>query len=282
MKPRRILVPLDGRRESETALETAIEFAKESSGRLYLLRVLGTTIPTEGASVRQRAAVQRAEHYLAATRERLATDGVVDVSTAVWSGSPAAAIVKAADLTDADMIIMASGGRTGSPRTLVGSVAEQVLRGTRRPMLVITPAEAIVDTSLGDASPVAGGPAPSPEDLSSFTPLAAVGHHSSPGAIYLEALGSLQQREQEVLRIVGTIREAAKKLERWQAVHVAHAGVGFPKEVTMVGRAIDAFTWPTAPQLADTLVAWHLAAEAARIAWDHVPRADRPRLPPPP
>lgn len=154
VKPRRILVPLDGRLASETALPTAIEFARESGGRLYLLRVLGTAERTAGASVRQRAAVRRAERYLAATRQRLATDGVSDVSTAVWSGSPAAAIVKAADSTEADLIIMATSGLTAPPRKLVGSVVERVLRGTKRPVLVVTPAEAVVDTSLGDAAPL--------------------------------------------------------------------------------------------------------------------------------
>jgi len=39
-----------------------------------------------------------------------------------------------------------------------------------------------------------------------------------------------------------------------------HDGAGFPKEVTMVGRSIDASTWPTARQLADTLAAWHETA----------------------
>lgn len=154
VKPRRILVPLDGRRASETALPTAIEFARESGGRVYLLRVLGTLERTAGAAVRQRAAVRSAERYLAETRRRLATDGVSDVSTAVWSGSPAAAIVKAADSTEVDLIIMATGGLTGPPRTLVGSVVARVLRGTRRPVLVVTPAEAVVDTSLGDAAPL--------------------------------------------------------------------------------------------------------------------------------
>ncbi len=281
MKPRRILVPLDGRRASETALPAAIEFAKESGGRLYLLRVLEAPAPTAETSVRHRAAVQRAERYLAATRQRLATNGVLGVSTAVWSGSPPAAIVKAAVLTEADMIIMASSGRAGPPKKLVGSVVERVLRGTRRPVLVITPAEAVVDTSIGDAAPLLDRAPMALESPDSIPPRAPVGRQPSPGDTYLDALGSLQQREHEVLRIVTTVQDAARKLDRWQAVHVAHAGVGFPKEVTMTGRTIDASAWPTAPQIADTLAAWHSAAEVARTAWSHVPRAERPKLPPP-
>jgi hypothetical protein len=99
---------------------------------------------------------------------------------------------------------------------------------------------------------------------------------------YLDALRELQQRESEIVRMVATIQQAAKCLEHWQAVDVVHGGAGFPKEVTMVGRSIDASTWPTARQLADTLAAWHETAEVARTAWTHVPRQARSSMPPPP
>jgi len=99
---------------------------------------------------------------------------------------------------------------------------------------------------------------------------------------YLDALRELQQREGEILRMVATIQQAAKCLEHWQAVYVVHGGAGFPKEVTMVGRSIDALTWPTAQQLADTLATWHETAEVARTAWAHLPRETRSSMPPPP
>jgi hypothetical protein len=104
---------------------------------------------------------------------------------------------------------------------------------------------------------------------------------SDAAGLYLAALRELQQREGEVLRVVATIQMAAKALERWQAVHVAHAGVGFPKEVVMVGRAIDAATWPTGQQLADALAAWHEALELARTRWAGLSGEARSRRPPP-
>jgi hypothetical protein len=99
---------------------------------------------------------------------------------------------------------------------------------------------------------------------------------------YLDALGQLQESEREVLGIVRTIQRAAKDLEHWQVVHVAHAGAGFPKEVTMAGRTIDGSTWPTGRQLADALAAWHGAAEDARAAWAHLPEDARSAMPAPP
>jgi hypothetical protein len=85
-----------------------------------------------------------------------------------------------------------------------------------------------------------------------------------------------------VLRTLATIQQAAKCLERWQAVHVINGGAGFPKEVTMVGRSIDASTWPSGRQLADMLAAWHETAEIARTARARLPRETRASMPPPP
>ncbi len=84
---RRILVPLDGSRTAETALAVAVDLAGGSGGSLYLLRVLPTPAPTAEASVRHRAAVQNAKRYLAATRQKIEAEGVLPVSTAMWSGS---------------------------------------------------------------------------------------------------------------------------------------------------------------------------------------------------
>jgi hypothetical protein len=106
--------------------------------------------------------------------------------------------------------------------------------------------------------------------------------HPPDVGFYLDALRELQRREGEVLRMVATIQQAAKCLEHWQAVDVVHGGAGFPKEVTMVGRSIDASTWPTGRQLADSLSQWHEAAEVARTAWARLPRETRSSMPPPP
>jgi nucleotide-binding universal stress UspA family protein len=280
MHPPRVLLALDGRLASEAALPVAVDLARDSGGDLYALRVVEALPPTVGDSIRHQAAVQRAEHYLAAIRARLADEGVEAVSTAVWCGSPAAAIVKAADLIEADVIVMARSGRTGAPRALVGSVVERVLRGTKRPVLVIAPAEATVDAPPGDAAPLATGVAPAAPAVDAPAPADA--EDPPPRDAYAGALRELEACERDVLRLVALIRDAATHLDRWPAVHVAHAGAGFPKEVTMTGPSIDAAQWPTGGQLADALAAWHAAVEEARTAWTHLPAAERADLSPPP
>jgi nucleotide-binding universal stress UspA family protein len=62
------------------------------------------------------------------------------VRTRVFVGeglAPAEAIVQAAHRLSPDVVVMSSHGRTGLPRALRGSVAEQVLRRSPRPVLVV-------------------------------------------------------------------------------------------------------------------------------------------------
>jgi nucleotide-binding universal stress UspA family protein len=282
MTPRRILVPIDGRRDSESALPAAVERAQASGASLYLVYVVATAAPTAEGSLRHRATIHKAERYLAAARRRIVDDADLAVGSAVWSGSPAAAIVRAADMIDADLIVMARGGRTGPPRKLVGSVVERVLRGTSRPVLVITPGGAPVSPPPGDATPLSDRAMPRTQDPVADALVAPAGRQPRPGETYLAALRTLEECEREVLRVTATVRQAAKSLDHWQAVHVAHAGAGFPKEVTMMGRVIDATSWPTGRQLGEMLAAWHSAAEAVRVAWSRVPPTERSGFSPPP
>ena len=56
----------------------------------------------------------------------------------------------------------------------------------------------------------------------------------------LRHAGSDVRLEARVRETVGRVRQAAAALEHWRSVHVVNAGVGFPKEVAMMGREIDA------------------------------------------
>lgn len=62
------------------------------------------------------------------------------IETMVVDNAPAPAIVATADLVNADLIIMGSHGRHGLKRALLGSVTEEVLRQTDRPVMTVLPA----------------------------------------------------------------------------------------------------------------------------------------------
>ena len=66
-------------------------------------------------------------------------------------GPPAAAIVEAAETQKADLIVMSTHGRSGLGRLILGSVAESVLRGTRKRILIVRADSAPVEPQWGAA-----------------------------------------------------------------------------------------------------------------------------------
>jgi len=139
MKPKTVMVPLDGSRLAEKALAPAIGFAREGA-KLVLVRAAEAhatpfTDPTEA----QVAVVREAEVYLATVVERLRRVGVTDVETSVWYGAPVEGIADAARYRKADLIVMSTHGRSGLGRLVLGSVAEGVARATSTPILLLHP-----------------------------------------------------------------------------------------------------------------------------------------------
>lgn len=82
-----------------------------------------------GASVHQVAAVRRAAEYL--------EDAGVEVEYAESSGDAARAILDAAADLDADLLCLAPRGRSPAGKALFGSVTQQVLLESDRPVLVV-------------------------------------------------------------------------------------------------------------------------------------------------
>lgn len=130
----RILVPLDGSNRSERALPYAAGLAKAFSGELILLHDetvgLGGDDTAAGVDTigRIRGLARSLEETGLAARMR------------VDYGPAAEAILRAADEEHADLIVMSTHGRGGLGRWLYGSVADDVLRHTTRPVMLISAA----------------------------------------------------------------------------------------------------------------------------------------------
>ena len=64
----------------------------------------------------------------------------LSVHTEVACGFPADEIIRAAKVAKADIIAMATHGRSGANRWVMGSIADAVLRRSKLPCLMIRPA----------------------------------------------------------------------------------------------------------------------------------------------
>jgi nucleotide-binding universal stress UspA family protein len=144
---RRILVPMDGSRHSVEALAPAIELARATSAALTLLEV----VSQHGALVRflhpaDRSA-EAAERSLREISQRVPPElGPVEVRV-VEQGNAAAGILMETRRGDVDMVAMATHGRGGLRRLLLGSVAESVVRDSPVPVLVYRPQAVGADTA---------------------------------------------------------------------------------------------------------------------------------------
>ena len=148
--PKKVLVPLDGSRESEAILTHALEIADDPEAMVSLLRVfpypeefassyLPHTIQVNAELLKEgeAAAKEYIDGQAAALRER----GIDASGHVCVDASPAAGILHFAERTGADMIAMSTHGRGGVSRMLLGSVTDKVLRGGQIPMLVYHPRE---------------------------------------------------------------------------------------------------------------------------------------------
>ncbi len=140
----RILVALDGSGFSEQILDPALDLARLFDARVTLLTVVspsaGVAIRTVGldpVGLQQRS--QEAEKYLTRIAETVGDDlPAADVGV-ITSRDPADAILEFAEQEGANLVALATHGRGGLSRLLLGSTAMEVLRRTDRPVLLYRP-----------------------------------------------------------------------------------------------------------------------------------------------
>jgi nucleotide-binding universal stress UspA family protein len=135
----KILVPLDGSTTAEAAVPLGLQLARGENVGLILLMVANVhPVPDLAPCEPDVAPIREAKNYLDTARHHLAS-GYRDVSTVVWRGAPAAAIVHAAQEYGVDRIVMTSRGRSGKEREIFGSVADAVLRHAPMSVIVVRP-----------------------------------------------------------------------------------------------------------------------------------------------
>lgn len=143
MDTRHLLVPVDFSDASIQAVESAARLLSQLGGSATLVHVLAVSPLHVRAGLLEQphpetADLEAAVHeHLDRVREtRLA--GLGSVKTAlIRSDSPADAICQLARDLDASMIVIASQGRAGLQRFLVGSVTERVVRHAPCAVLVV-------------------------------------------------------------------------------------------------------------------------------------------------
>jgi len=143
---KKILVPIDGSPASNLGLNEAIKLAKDQGAKLRLFHLVDEYVAvssTDGTilyagdlleALRQggKKIIEKAEAL--ARRNGLTPESVMLES---FGGRAADFIVQQANKWGADLIVLGTHGRRGVKRLVMGSDAEQVVRTTRVPVLLV-------------------------------------------------------------------------------------------------------------------------------------------------
>ena len=142
---RRILIPLDGSTLAESILEPAQMLGGLSQAEYRLLRVVpsprqfagspGDHTPEPGQHVIDKTTADSLA-YLKGVAQGMGNQAAAVETSVTASQNVAAAIVDEATTSGCDLIAIATHGRGGLSRLLLGSVADKVIRAAHTPVLV--------------------------------------------------------------------------------------------------------------------------------------------------
>lgn len=152
---RKILLTNDGSELADVAIGHAATVAKGANAPVVVVQVIDSVgqmmsrmtpmiepvpageITVEIAEEAVDGERQGAQKNLERVQAMLAAEGIADVSTLIVEGAAGDAVLEAANAEGADLIVMATHGRGGFGRAIMGSVADHVLRNTKRQALLL-------------------------------------------------------------------------------------------------------------------------------------------------
>lgn len=145
-----IILPTDFSLNADAALPYAVELARQHGGTIHLLHVseheAGDAFISGivlGVSAWIASHRKELSEKLTATARQIEGDYGVKVSATVVPGRAAKEIARFAAEKRADMVVIATHGRTGPSRLLMGSIAERVVRLSSTPVLTVRPGEVL-------------------------------------------------------------------------------------------------------------------------------------------
>ena len=142
-----LLLALDGEEEHDRSLDVAAELARQLKSDLRLVRIvptystlagetaaLGTMLPATTVAYLD-VMEEEAADYLQQLLNKMCGQGI-NCEAEVQRGEPAQEVVKSANRSNADMIILGTHGKSGLNAFWSGSVAPKILARTKIPVLL--------------------------------------------------------------------------------------------------------------------------------------------------
>jgi nucleotide-binding universal stress UspA family protein len=141
----RILFATDFSPASRRAFDEAVSLAASAHAKLTIVHILAPLLPAVPEQYLLSAEAtdrleRRAREWSVRRLQKLAKHATrlgVEAALLIRGGEPASQILRAGASTRADVIVVGTHGRRGLSKFLMGSVAERVVRTSRRPVLTV-------------------------------------------------------------------------------------------------------------------------------------------------
>jgi nucleotide-binding universal stress UspA family protein len=221
---KRILAPTDGSPDAERATRLAAQIARAHDAELVLVFMINQPPLALGQSLGS-PIESSAESYLSDTEQEMTLTGI-NVHVRLERGESAHTLIECEREEAADLVVMATHGRTGWVRLALGSVADRLVREGSAPVLLVrrsteppgalSSAMVMLDGSgfgeraLALSAELAGKP------LRSITLFRAVGRPDDRQAaeVYLQGAAARFPHEDVVIETVVEVGDARHIIER--------------------------------------------------------------------
>lgn len=143
---RKIMIGVDGSKESELAFKKAIRIAKQNQATLYLAHVIDTrafqTITSFDGMLAEQATTM-AKQTLEDYKKQATKENFEAIETIIEYGSPKTIMAKQLPKEHAiELIILGATGLNAAERLFIGSVSEYVIRNATCDVLIVRTDEA--------------------------------------------------------------------------------------------------------------------------------------------
>ena len=126
-----LLLATDGKPHSAKAINFAMEMAKLTSSKLFIMYVVSPKNESD------RSEVIKEGMAILQDLKRAGSDLGIDVTTLLEGGSPYQTIVSTAERIKAGAIVVGTSGKSVLDRVLIGSVSEYVVRNSNCTVIVV-------------------------------------------------------------------------------------------------------------------------------------------------
>ncbi len=135
----KILIAIDKTESAEKVAQSGLQLAQQFGSEIALVSIVDSIVYSGNDEASSKELEEMKDFNFNASQRRVIENVFkkYPVKTFVEEGKPAEVIIRVAERFGADVIVMGTHGRKGLSHLIMGSVAEDVIKNSKKPCVVI-------------------------------------------------------------------------------------------------------------------------------------------------